>query len=48
MFLKINGYMSYPFDFQLVILSSESYRKSLNETEYMNNFNEIKSLCYSH
>lgn len=30
--------MSHPFNFQLVILSRESYRKSLNETEYMNNF----------
>lgn len=47
MFMKIYGYVSCPFNLQLVILFSESYRTSLYETENTNKCNEINPLYYS-
>lgn len=37
--MKIYGYVSCPFNLQLVILFSESYRTSLYETENTNKCN---------
>lgn len=47
MFMKIYGYVSCPFNLQPVILVSDSYRKSLYETENTNKCNEINPLYYS-